>query len=71
MKKYRGFILLIVVIIATMIIGYLMKENRFVYNYGDTYYVMDYFTISKFISLLLLFLGLLLFGYKKLIAKKN
>ncbi len=71
MKKYRGFILLIVVIIATMIIGYLMKENRFVYNYGDTYYVMDYFTISKFISLLLFFLGLLLFGYKKLIAKKN
>lgn len=71
MKKHKGFILLAIVVIAMMVIGYLMKDNRVVYNYGDTYYVMDYFTISKFISLLLVSFGLLLFGYKKLIANKK
>lgn len=71
MKKYRVFILLIVVIIVMMITGYLMKKNRVVYNYGDTYYVMDYFTIAKFITLFLIVFGILLLRYKKLIAKKN
>lgn len=69
MKKYKGFVLLIAVVIVMMTIGYLMKEERVVYNCGDTYYVSDYFTISKIISLLLVFIGLLILGYKKLIAK--
>ena len=50
MKKYKGFIVLAIVVIVMTTIGYLMKEDRAVYNYGDTYYVVDYFTISIIVS---------------------
>jgi hypothetical protein len=66
MRKYRIIILCAMVIIIFLTIGFLMKEKRLVYNYVDTYYVFDYFTISKFASFLLAFLGLLWFGYKKI-----
>jgi ABC-type transport system involved in multi-copper enzyme maturation permease subunit len=58
MKKYKVLISFVVFIAIVLGTGFLMKENRMVYNQGDTYYVFDYFTISKFISLLIIFLGL-------------
>ncbi|POS00540.1 hypothetical protein Q361_1691 [Flavobacterium croceum DSM 17960] len=35
MKKHKGFILLAIVVIAMMVVGFLMKKDRVVYNYGD------------------------------------
>ncbi|RUT67816.1 hypothetical protein D0817_24495 [Flavobacterium cupreum] len=70
MKKYRIIISLTLVIALVLTTGFLLKENRFVYNYGDTYYVLDYFVISKIVSVVIAFLGLVWFCYRKLIAKK-
>lgn len=70
MKKYRIVISLALVIAIVLTTGFLLKENRIVYNYGDTYYVLDYYVISKLVSAVIAFFGLVWFGYIKLIAKK-
>ncbi|CAD0002919.1 hypothetical protein [Flavobacterium salmonis] len=38
MKKYSTIISLALVIALVLTLGFLLKKNRFVYNYGDTYY---------------------------------
>jgi hypothetical protein len=70
MKKYKGFIVLAVVVIVMTIIGYLMKEDRAVYNYGDTYYVVDYFTISIIVSSVLTVLYLIVALVRVLLKRK-
>ncbi|OYU84934.1 MAG: hypothetical protein CFE24_03845 [Flavobacterium sp. BFFFF2] len=66
MSTYRSLFGIAFVVALVLIIGYINKKNRVVCNFKETYYVIDYFTISKFISLLLVFIGLLYFWLKKL-----
>jgi len=61
MKKYWKTIFLTSLIIILLSVGYLLKNERIVYNYGDTFYVFEYFTISLIISFLLVVLFLLVF----------
>jgi uncharacterized membrane protein len=70
MKQLGKFIPLSIILIVVWGIGYFLKENRTVYNYGDTYYVLDYFTVSLLVSLLLVVLTFIVFGFKKIIAKR-
>jgi len=66
MSTYRALFGIAFVVALVLIFGYINKKNRVVYNLKATYYVFDYFTISKFISILLVFIGLLYFVFKKL-----
>lgn len=70
MKNYKASILCVIVIVIVLVIGFLTRNNHVVYNCGDTYYVLDYFTISKFASFLIAFLGLVLFFVKIFSRKK-
>jgi len=70
MKKYKGFIVLAIVVIVMTTIGYLMKEDRAVYDYGDTYYVIDYFTISIITSSVLTVLFLIIALVKVMLKRK-
>ena len=70
MKKHI-VIILVAILIVVLTIGYLMKDKRIVYNHSDTYYVIDYFTVSKLVSLLFAFLIIIFLTLKKLTSKKN
>lgn len=71
MKQFKKIIPFVIILFITLIVGYFLRKNRMVYNYGDTYYVVDYFTISKLISVLLVILALILLIFKKLTARKR
>lgn len=70
MKKHKRFIVLALVVIVMMTTGYLMKEDRAVYNYGDTYYVVDYFTISIIMSSVLTVLFLIIAFFRVILKRK-
>lgn len=69
MRKYKFIILFVAIICSLLTGGFLMRGNSFVYNSYDTYYLFDYFTISKIVSLILAFLFIIL-GLVWLIIKK-
>lgn len=70
MKKQKK-IILVAIFIVILTVGYLMKKYRTGYNYGDTYYIVDYFTVSKLVSLLFAFLIIIFLTLKKLTSRKN
>lgn len=70
MKQLKKIILLLITTIVILIIGYLLRKERIVYNQGDTYYVMDYFTISKFVSIIVIVFFLVVLVFEK-VLKKN
>jgi hypothetical protein len=70
MKQVKKVIPFLIVIIVVMLIGYFMREDMIYYNYGDTYYVLDYFIVSLLVSLLIVILTLIVFVIKKILTKK-
>ncbi len=51
MKKF----FLISVVVFILIVGWILKDLKVVYNIKDTYYVITYFTIAKAIVLVIIF----------------
>ncbi len=49
---------LAILLIVILIIGYVLRENDVVLNIGDTYYIINFFTIALYI--LYVFAGVLI-----------
>ena len=39
----------LILIIVILCVGYFLREESFVFNFKDTYFVISYFTIAMFI----------------------
>lgn len=70
-KLIKTLLYSLIIIAIILIIGYLLKERRIVYNQGATYYVLNYFTLSKFISIIVIVLITLITFIKKIIRKRE
>lgn len=68
MKARFKFLLIMFFVILCLVIGFLFKEETFVFSLFDNYFIIDYLTFSIYITYVVLFfliLNFILLKFKK------
>ena len=69
MKPLKIVIQVITILIIVAVCGYFFREERIVFNFSDSYYVLDYLTISKFFYISIIIIMISFFIYKYLLVR--
>lgn len=72
MKNIKNtFLVVLVIIVITLLLGYIFKDENFVYNIKEKYYVISYFSVAKIFAFILFLIITLIYLIKKIVVKRT